>query len=136
MKTCFIDTNLFIRYLTNDDPKKADKVESLLEDASAGKIKLTTAELIIAEVVWVLESAYGLKNISIAPMISAILVTPGLHVTNKAVIAKALPMYAGLNIDFVDAYVAALMESMHISEIYSFDKKHISRIRKIKRLEP
>jgi len=136
MKTCFIDTNLFIRYLTNDDPHKADKVDALLEAASAGKIKLATAEMVIAEVVGVLESAYSLKNIAVAPMISAILATPGLHVTNKAVIAKALPMYAGLNIDFVDAYVAALMESMHISEIYSFDKKHISRIRKIKRLEP
>ena len=136
MKTCFIDTNLFIRYLTNDDPKKADKVEALLADAAAGKIKLTTAEMVIAEVVWVLESAYGLKNTSVAPMISAILATPGLHVTNKSVIAKALPMYAGLNIDFVDAYIAALMETLHISEIYSFDKKHISRVGKIKRLEP
>ncbi len=37
MKTCFIDTNLFIRYLTNDDPKKADKVEALLADAAAAK---------------------------------------------------------------------------------------------------
>lgn len=136
MKTCFIDTNLFIRYLTNDDTQKADAVEALLEDASLGKIKLTTAELVIAEVVWVLESAYGLKNVAVAPMISAILATPGLHVTNKAIIAKALPLYSELNIDFVDAYIAALMEKLDISEIYSFDKKHISRVGKIKRLEP
>jgi uncharacterized protein len=136
MKTSFIDTNLFIRYLTNDDPHKADKVETLLDAASAGNIKLVTAEVVIAEVVWVLESAYGLKSTAIAPMIRAILATPGLQVTNKAVIAKALPMYAGLNIDFIDAYIAALMESMRISDIYSFDKRHIERVKKIKRLEP
>jgi predicted nucleic acid-binding protein len=29
MKACFVDTNLFIRYLTNDDPDKANKVEDL-----------------------------------------------------------------------------------------------------------
>jgi predicted nucleic acid-binding protein len=33
MKTCFVDTNLFIRYLTNDDPVKADRVEKLLDEA-------------------------------------------------------------------------------------------------------
>ena len=136
MKTCFINTNFFIRYLTNDDPHKADKVEALLDAAAAGKVKLVTAEMVIAEIVWGLESAYGLKNVAIAPMISAILATPGLHVSNKAIVAKALPMYAGLNIDFVDAYIAAFMESAGISDIYSFDTKHISRVGKIKRLEP
>lgn len=136
MKTCFIDTNLFIRYLTNDDPKKADRVEALLAAASAGKVKLATAEMVIAEVVWVLESAYGLKNTEVGPMISAILATPGLQVTSAAAIAQALPMYMELNIDFIDAYIAALMESMRITDIYSFDKKHIGRVGKIKRIEP
>lgn len=28
MKTSFLDTNIFIRYLTNDDPAKADRVAS------------------------------------------------------------------------------------------------------------
>ena len=54
----------------------------------------------------------------------------------QAIIAKALPMYQDLNIDFIDAYIAALMDSLNISEIYSFDKKHISRVKKIKRIEP
>ena len=61
MKTCFIDTNLFIRYLTNDDSKKADRVDRLLEQAANRKIKLLTAEIVLAEVVWVLESFYHLN---------------------------------------------------------------------------
>jgi predicted nucleic acid-binding protein len=40
MKTFFVDTNLFIRYLTNDDPAKADRVEALLDDARDGEIHL------------------------------------------------------------------------------------------------
>ena len=36
----FMDTNLFIRYLTNDDPQKAEAVERLLLKAKSGKIKL------------------------------------------------------------------------------------------------
>ena len=136
MKTCFIDTNLFIRYLTNDDPQKADRVEKLLEQAKSGKIRLVTAELVIAEVVWVLESAYGLKSNEIAPMIKAILGTPGLEVTNKALVGKALNHYLVYNIDFIDGYIVALMERMNIPEVYSFDKKHLQKVTKIRRLEP
>jgi len=36
----FIDTNLFLRYLTNDIPEEADRVENLLERAEAGEITL------------------------------------------------------------------------------------------------
>jgi predicted nucleic acid-binding protein len=136
MKTCFVDTNLFIRYLTNDDPRKADRVERLLEQAKAGTIRLVTAELVIAEVIWVLESAYRLKNKQIAPMIKAILATPGLEVTNRALVGKALNYYAAHHIDFIDAYIGALMEHMNITDVYSFDRKHLPRLSNIKRLEP
>ena len=51
MKRCFVDTNLFIRYLTNDDPALADRVDQLLDDAAAGTIQLVTTELILAETV-------------------------------------------------------------------------------------
>ena len=136
MKTCFVDTNLFIRYLTNDDSQKADRVEKLLEQAKDGRIHLVTAELVIAEVIWVLESAYGMKNKEIAPLIKGILATPGLEITNRAQVTKALNYYVAYKIDFIDGYIAALMDRMNIIDIYSFDKKHIPRISKIRRLEP
>jgi predicted nucleic-acid-binding protein len=92
--------------------------------------------MVIAEVVWVLESAYGLSAAEIVPMIKAILATPGLEVTNKALTGKALHYYITYHIDFIDGYIAALMERMNLTEVYSFDKKHLPRISKIKRLEP
>ncbi len=136
MTTCFVDTNLFIRYLTNDDPVKADRVESLLREAAAGKVRLVTAEMVIAEVVWVLESGYDLKNTEIAPLVRAILATSGLDVINAPLVARALEHYESRNIDFIDGYIAAVMEKMGITELYSFDRKHISRIKTISRQEP
>jgi len=136
MKTVFVDTNIFIRYLTNDDPVKADRVELLLDKAAQGKIVLVTAELVLAEVVWVLESFYGLKNTAIGPMIKAILATPGLEVINGSLVAKAIDHYLTHNIDFIDGYIAAVMEQKQVGEIYSYDKKHLSRIQTIRRKEP
>lgn len=136
MKTCFMDTNLFIRYLTNDDPDKADRVDRLLDQAANEKIKLFTAEMVLAEVVWVLESYYRLEKRQIAEMLKAILSTPGLDVQNGKIVEKALQYYAPNNIDFVDAYIVALMQKHEISGIYSFDKKHLDRITQVTRLEP
>jgi uncharacterized protein len=136
MRSYFVDTNIFIRYFTNDDPVKADRVEKLLSEAAAGKIRLVTAEMVLAEVVWVLESFYGLKNVEVGSMVKAILATPGLEVLNSALVEKALEYYLAHNIDFVDGYIAAVMDKHKISDIYSYDKKHLSRIKSIKRKQP
>lgn len=136
MSRCFVDTNLFIRYLTNDDPALADRVEKLLDDAASGTVQLVTTELVITETVWVLESSYHLNNVRIAPLVRGILATPGLEVINGDLIGKALVMYELHNVDFVDAYIAALMEKQGIEDIYSFDRKHLSRIKSISRKEP
>jgi predicted nucleic-acid-binding protein len=136
MKSCFVDTNLFVRYLTDDDPEKADRVETLLGEASEGRVRLVTADLVLVELVWVLESSYDLKPVEIAPMIRSILATPGMEVINGALLAKALDHYEGNNIDIVDGYIAALMEKLNITDVYSFDRKHLSRLKSLKRIEP
>ena len=136
MKACFVDTNLFVRYLTDDDAEKADRVEALLGEASEGKVRLVTADLVLVELIWVLESSYDMKPGEITPMIRAILATPGLEVINGALMAKALDHYEGQNIDIVDGHIAALMEKLNITDVYSFDRKHLSRIDGLKRIEP
>jgi predicted nucleic-acid-binding protein len=136
MNRCFVDTNLFIRYLTNDDPALADRVEKLLDDAATGGVQLVTTELVMAETVWVLESSYRMNHVQIAPLVRGILATPGLEVINGDLIGKALVMYELQNIDFVDAYIAALMEKQGIEDIYSYDRKHLSRVKIINRKEP
>ena len=136
MKVSFLDANIFIRYLTNDDPVKADRVEQLLDSAAAGKEQLMTTELVIAEVVWVLESFYKLDNRTIGPMVKAILATPGLEVINGVLVEKAVERYMAQHIDFIDGYIVAVMERHNVSEIFSYDKKHLSRISAIARKEP
>jgi uncharacterized protein len=136
MAVCFVDTNVFIRYLTNDDPVLADRVELLLDDAAAGAVQLVTTELVMAETIWVLESSYKLTNIQIAPLIRGILATPGMDVINGDLVGRALIMYELQNLDFVDAYIAALMEKQGIRDVYSYDRKHLSQLKTINRKEP
>ncbi|MEP6890627.1 MAG: PIN domain-containing protein [Nitrospirota bacterium] len=56
MASLFVDTNVFLRFLTNDDPAKAKRAETLFRDALRGKIRLATSLLGIAEIIWTLEA--------------------------------------------------------------------------------
>jgi len=131
----FVDTNIFLRFLTNDDPVRADACEELFTRAVTGKEKLFTSELVIAEIVWVLESYYELDKNEIRVKIEKILNTKNLYCPNKEVILHALAAYDEKNIDYIDAYNAFLIKLAGITELYSYDK-HYDRLPWLKRLEP
>ena len=128
----FADTNLFLRYLTNDVPAQADAVEALLQRASDGEIVLVINSLVIAEIVWTLEAYYGLARDSIKDKVLAILNTPGIEAAEGDLLLQAIFWYAGKNIDFVDAFNAAWMFAEGLETSYTFDRKHFSRIEGIK----
>jgi hypothetical protein len=64
-------------------------------------------------------------------MVKAILASPGIKVINGNFVARALDFYISHNIDFIDGYMAAVMEKRKVADIYSFDRKHLGRIKTI-----
>jgi predicted nucleic-acid-binding protein len=128
MNSHFIDTNLFLRYITNDVPDQAELVDQLLLRAEQGDFELHTSVLTIAEMVWTLESYYGLEPEAVRDQIVAILNTPGLKVENAEILAHALSLYVNENIDFVDAYNGIWMQKGGIASAITFDIRHFQRI--------
>lgn len=124
----FVDTNIFLRYLTNDVPDQAQAVDHLLERAEEGAFQLHTSVLTIAEIVWTLESYYELESEDVRDQIVAILNTPGLEVESSDLIAQAIILYADENIDFVDAYNGVWMKEKDLRSAITFDIKHFRRI--------
>ncbi len=126
-ETLFADTNLFLRYLTNDVPAQADAVEALLKRAAQGQIRLTATSMVVAEIVWTLESFYRLPKKDISDKILAILNTPGLEVEASDQLLQAAVWYTEKNVDFIDAFNAAWMLLHGIASAATFDKKHFNR---------
>jgi uncharacterized protein len=131
----FVDTNIFLRYLINDDPEKADACETLFKKAVAGEEALFTTDLVVAEIVWVLESYYELAKHDVQKMVEQILNTKNLNCINKDLILNALSVYAEKNIDYIDAYNGIILKTKGIKELYSYDK-HFNRLSWLKRIEP
>lgn len=124
----FVDTNVFLRYLTNDVPEQADAIERLLRGAADGEIALLTNSLVLAEIVWTLESFYGLSREAVKDKVLAILNTPGLEVADGEMVLQAASWYADKHIDFVDAYNAAWLADQGLHTVCTFDRRHFSRL--------
>ncbi len=127
-KKVVIDTNLLVRYLINDDQKKAEAVDNLLDKAIKGEIRIVVTSVVIAELVWVLESFYQMKADAILELVEAIINTSGLDVTDKSTVISALRLYKNRNIDFIDAWIIEFAKERGIKTIYTFDKKHFRDI--------
>lgn len=131
MNEFFVDTNVFIRFLTEDIPKQAQAVERLLQHAAAGEISLATSTLVMAEIIWTLGSYYELSREDVRDKVLAILNTPGLKVENANIIALALAVYVDKSIDFIDAYSALWMGENDLDHVLTFDTKHFGRVERI-----
>jgi predicted nucleic-acid-binding protein len=124
----FVDTNVFLRFLTNDDPVKAKRAETLFRQAIKGQIQLITGLLVMAEIVWTLESFYHLTKTDIASKVETILNTPNLLCPQAEIIVMALDLYVQENIDFIDAFHAHDLQTQGLSQIATYDHKHFKRV--------
>ena len=131
----FVDTNIFLRFLINDNPQKTDACEALFKKAVAGEEILFTTDMVIAEIIWVLESYYEVNKKDIRDMVEKILNTENLICPGKEILINALALYHEKNIDFIDAYNAFSIRMNGINELYSYDT-HYDRLNWLNRIEP
>ena len=135
MSTCFLDTNILLRYLTRDDEDKAQRSLSLLIKAEQGQEKVITSSLVIFEVVFTLQSFYKIPRQQIKELVLPIIFLRGLHLPGKHVYQRAFDLYVTKNISFADAYNVAYMLAEEVFHIYSWDTD-FDKIDGITRLEP
>jgi predicted nucleic acid-binding protein len=133
----FVDTNIFLRYLTKDDPDKAQACFELFKRAEANQVTLTATETVIAEVVYVLSSkrTHDLPRDQIRARLYPLLTLQGLRLPQRRTVLRALDLYVAYEIDFEDALMVAHMERGAIRELYSYDRD-FDQVPGVNRQEP
>ena len=135
MENKFLDTNVFLRYLTKDHLSKYERCREMFKKALEGEIVISTSGMVIAELIWTLLSYYKVPKAEVIEKVSVILGTENLFIPDKDVLADALVLYGRKNIDFIDAYHAVFMKYHGLREIYSYDED-FDIIEDIQRREP
>jgi len=131
----FLDTNILIRYLTNDDPDKAALALALLNRVAEGTEQVVTTPLVIFETIFLLQRTYKLPKVDIREKITTILALQGVQLAERTLCLTALDYYVEQNISYADAYNAAWMQGEGIAEVYSWDRE-FDRVAGLTRIEP
>ncbi len=129
--SAFVDTNILVRHLTGDPPEQAARATKFLAEAD----ELLLVDLVVAEVVYVLESFYEVPRERVADLVRAIIAFPAIVVLDSAMLLRALEVYETVRLDFAKAYLVAQAERSGVGVVASFDRA-IDRVATLRRLEP
>jgi predicted nucleic-acid-binding protein len=116
-----LDTNILVRYLTQDDPDQSRKATNEIEKGLSAGHMFFIADIVMCELVWVLETAYGYERREIVPVLENILRTKQFQFDNKDLLWKSLADYRTKKGDFADHLIGRAGHNAGCSETLTFD---------------
>ena len=118
-----LDTNVIVRYLAQDDARQAEMATRLIEGSLSAEERGFISIVTLAEVVWVMSSAYRASRMSIADIVEGMLTAPQLMLERADVLWRALKTYRASKADFSDAVIVELGADAGCSTTVTFDRR-------------
>jgi len=117
-----LDTNVLVRYLTQDDPTQARKANSLIDGAAGKGEPLHLDVVVLCELVWVLRGAYRLGKQTVGDALERILDAAQFSVEDRDLVREALEAYRVGQGDFADYVVGLRNRQAGCSATAAFDR--------------
>ena len=113
----FVDANVILRYLLDDDPQFADKAAKIIEQ---GQVHVPFE--VMAEVVYVMQGVYKISRQEISSVLTRFILFPNVTTNSEPVLREALRLYADKCLDFVDSLLCSY-SSIEGVQVETFDRK-------------
>jgi predicted nucleic-acid-binding protein len=126
-----VDTNVLVRILV-DDPDQSGQVQAARNIASEA-VQVFVPQIVQVEMVWVLQSAYGMNKADIARALDHLLHNRAFELQAEDHFLEALGQFKNTNIDFADCLILAESQAVK-SPLVTFDKK-LARLSGVKLVE-
>lgn len=117
-----LDTTVLVRYLTQDDPAQAKKATRIIEASPAADGAFLIPSVVLCELVWVLESAYGYGQGQVVPVLEQILRTRQFRFEDKDLLWQALGDYRIGKGDFSDHVIGRIAARAGCRHTLTFDR--------------
>ena len=97
-----LDTNVLVRYLTQDHVGQARAVDALVAEALSDGERLHVDDVVLCELVWVLRGAYRTGKPAIVSVLEKISSTAIFSFTDREVLRQSVADYRNGSGDFAD----------------------------------
>lgn len=104
----FIDSNIFLRTIVKENESQYLACKLVFESIKRNKFQAVTCNLVLAEVVWVLQSYYRKTRKQIIEALRAIINLRGLEIVRKQDYHLTLDLYERFGVKYIDAAIASI----------------------------
>jgi predicted nucleic-acid-binding protein len=118
-----LDTNVLVRLLTQDDRIQGPAAEAYVRRACTRDSPCFINRVVLVELVWVLESAYGYSRAAVGDAVERILRTGEFKVEDTDVARAALVAYRRAGADFADAMIGRGNRAQGCAATATFDRQ-------------
>jgi predicted nucleic-acid-binding protein len=123
MKSFFLDTNYFLRFLIKDNQSQYLKAKKILHQANQGKTQVFSSIIVFFEINWVLNSFYQQKKKEIISVLDKILQLPAVKFENHNLLTKSLEIFRQSSLELEDCYNFVYSQKFKKLEFLTFDQK-------------
>ena len=117
-----LDTNILVRYLTQDDPAQSRRATHVIESATARGESLFITNVVICELAWVLDSAYQHSPTDIADVLEQLLRVAQFAFEDKNALWQALDDYQRGKGEFSDHLLGRVAHNAGCEHTLTFDR--------------
>ena len=130
-----LDTNVLVRYLVHDDLSQARKATQVITKQCTSEDPGFVNRMVLCELVWVLDSAYGYSKDTILAVLEKLLRTSQFKIEDIQSTWTAFRRYQKGKADFADCLLGATNQSGGCDVTVTFDRA-ASTLEGFQRLEP
>jgi predicted nucleic-acid-binding protein len=117
-----LDTNVLVRHLVQDDPIQSKLASRFVARECSRESPCLINRVVLCELVWVLESAYGYPRDTIAAALEQILRTSQFWIEDLQAVWTALRAYKKSRADFADHLLATVNRQLGCEHTVTFDR--------------
>ncbi len=118
-----VDTNILLRLWLDDDAAQSDRIDKLLLEYGRAPGSLMVGDVVLAEAVWTLASAYGQGRDEQLTAVRSLLDEAAFAFENRDVVAKAFAMCEASGCGFSDCLIAAKHAALGCEFTATFDRR-------------
>lgn len=131
MQRVVVDANVFLSFIVHRNDKQRDLAKALFAKAEDGELVVILPQFVVFEVVYVLQSAYSIRDEELATLTRDLLALPGVELTDASPWRRIFEFWPRPLPSLADAAIVAVAMMNRYESIATFDRKLANKLEAI-----
>ena len=128
MQRVVVDANVFLSFIVHRNDKQRDAAKALLAKAEDGELLAILPQFVVFEILYVLQSAYSMRDEELSKLTRDLLALPGVQLTDESPWRRVFDVWPRPLPSLADASIVAVALANRYEAVATFDRKLGNRL--------